>query len=221
MKVFFFSSSLSLLLAVSDAASDRNMIVMSAKKECDPNKSVFRMAGSNAKDQCGPNGHCVLNGHSSLGGFCMDNSSHGALPMDMPEARIELCYVCGEPEVDGTTYVVTKSWELVGSHMCLELDGLGKEGRIIASQCKIFQQMIEENDLCGCTEISPTGKAIFSEDTEPLSEVEESSAGGALGHSASDDLESYNLNDLSGSFTRTTVIACATASMIFSLLTFA
>ena len=154
-------AALPLLLAAAHANED---VLLPAAKECDPKKAELRSTSTSVS--CGPDSHCVLNGHSSLGGYCINNDNKAA-HMDMPEALRALCFVCESPDDPNTIgSVVTMHNQIVGSFTCGELEGMGRQGEIPSDQCQIFQKMIRANDLCGCTEV------VKSEDEEDSVAVE-------------------------------------------------
>ena len=102
-------------------------------------------------------------------GYCNENDDYpeGAaaddMQLDMPESMAVLCSVCEAPDGHGNTvWHVTKPHDRVGAFDCLKLDGLGKEGRISGSQCHMFQQMIQANNLCGCIAPSSTTSTTSS-----------------------------------------------------------
>lgn len=167
-----FQAALALLLAASQATAAGNSLTMSAAQECNPNNfAQARMASPTTVDVCGPESTCIWNGKSSLGGYCVDNSMTS---LDVPEALLEVCSICQIPE-DNEDYdpqetrVVTKSWEMVGTFHCGELDGLGQEGKLPAGSCHMFRQMIYVNNLCGCHTVIQKGDTLFS--NEPKTNV--------------------------------------------------
>ncbi len=123
-------------------------MVVAAAQECNPNQAQFRMASPSSG--CGPNSHCVLNGSSSLGGYCHDNDNPSNL--DMPEAMQALCYVCESPDnADRSGSEVTDPDDIVGAFTCGELAKLGIDGEMPKNECEVFQRMIIANDSCGCS----------------------------------------------------------------------
>ena len=147
----FFLYSFTLLFAASEAATIRKTMVLPAAQECDPNKAEFRMASEMSRS-CGPNSHCVINGNSSLGGYCHDNDSQTNL--DMPEAMRGLCFVCESPDnAERNGSEVTKPDDIVGAFTCGELAKMGTDGDLPNGQCEVFQRMIIANDSCGCSGI--------------------------------------------------------------------
>lgn len=205
------SSIAALLLSAASVEAD---MLLPAAKECDPNQSVFRMGGGSSSGVCGQGSHCVLNGNSSLGGYCIDDSNKATL-MDMPEALGEFCFICEPPSFNdqvrprSTSHVsrVTTPYHMVGSFSCGELSGLGQEGKIPKAQCHIFQQMIQANDLCGCTPPPPPPPSI----DEQESEGEESSS-----DTTGSFMEESQPFDLSGGSSNT--IAIASAASLFAAL---
>ena len=168
--------------AVTGTGTSRNNMVLSAAKECNPNEAQSRLTGSTS---CGPGSHCVFDGNSSLDGYCNENDDYpkGAaaddMQLDMPESMAVLCSVCEAPDAHGNTvWHVTKPHDRVGAFDCLELDGLGKEGRISGSQCHLFQQMIQANNLCGC--IAPSSTTTSSSTSTSASDVTEPQDDNAL-----------------------------------------
>jgi len=136
-------ATLPLLLLVASSEA----LILPATEECDPNQAEFRMV-STANGICGWDRHCVLDGQSSLGGYCIAND-HASAQMIMPQAPSEPCSICKH---EGHTSKVTKPHDIVGHYHCSELDGLGKEGKIPLASCQIFQHLVQYNDLCGCTD---------------------------------------------------------------------
>jgi len=115
---------------------------------------------------CGPNSHCVLNGSSSLGGYCHDNDNPSNL--DMPEAMRALCFVCESPDnADRSGSEVTDPEDIVGAFTCGELAKLGTDGEIPKGQCEVFQRMIIANDNCGCSGIPAAAHVEPSEEDPP------------------------------------------------------
>lgn len=152
-----------LFLAVQETTAAGSKVVLSASRECDPRTAAqARMASSSSTSSCGPESHCVWNGSSSLGGYCIDND-HKPADMVMPDALQELCNICEVPEgfhvyeddqFDPDDFrVVTEPHRAVGHYYCGELDSLGKQGKLPKDSCHMFQQMIYADELCGCTSI--------------------------------------------------------------------
>jgi hypothetical protein len=154
----FLPSPIPLLLIIAFDVEAATNMVLSAAKECNPNEAQSRQVTGS----CEPGSHCVFNGNSSLDGYCTDDNDHKAADMDMPESMKVFCSVCDAPDAHGSTvWNVTKPHDRVGTFHCLELDGIGKEGKIPKAQCHLFQQMIQANNLCGCiaTATEPQGAA--------------------------------------------------------------
>ena len=154
-----------------EAATSRNKMVLSAAKECNPNEAQSRLTGTGSTS-CGPGFHCFFDGNSSLDGYCTENDDYSkadGMQLGMPESMVVLCSVCEAPDALGNTvWHVTKPDDRVGNFDCLELDGFGKEGKIPRSQCHIFQQMIQANNLCGC--IIAAAASTSAATTEPQSD---------------------------------------------------
>eukprot|EP00536_Pseudo-nitzschia_multiseries_P014868 jgi/Psemu1/311481/fgenesh1_kg.779_\ len=190
-----------------NVTQSREDLIVSGIEECNPNKQEFRTAID--ASSCPPGNHCVRNGHSSLGGFCVDNN-HKADHMYMPEVIKKICFICRtEGESTGSQREVMKPDDQVGSFTCGELDAYGKEGSIPEANCHLFQHMIQANELCGCFSSTAT------EDTE----VEEEEDLKTPSYVRPSSVQARSHVNSSGSFSATTkTMGIASAICILSII---
>ena len=144
------------LLANNADSQENESLKLNNANECHPNGSSSS-SSSSTTTTCENGYHCVFNGHSSIGGYCINNdhkSDSTQMDMDMPEGLQSICFICNDDDhfdFDlNQSSSMSKPNDKVGVFTCEELDQHGKSGSIPQTNCDIFQRMIHGNNLCGC-----------------------------------------------------------------------
>ncbi len=158
MKVFL--PTFSLFVVASEASTIRKAISLPATKECDPHQAISRMAAA-ASESCGPDSYCVMDGNSSLGGYCHDNESTPSF--ELPEAMRKVCLICESPDNAKETRgsVVTEFDDIVGAFTCGALDEMGRKAELPVDRCLTFQKTIFSKNLCGCSRLDALGYPVL------------------------------------------------------------
>lgn len=155
----FLLPTFSLFVVASEASTIRKAVALPATKECDPHQAISRMAAAST-ESCGPESYCVMNGSSSLGGYCHENESTASF--ELPEAMRKVCLICESPdnvkETKGS--VVTEYDDIVGAFTCGALEEMGKKAELPVDRCLTFQKTIFSNNLCGCSNLDALGYPV-------------------------------------------------------------
>lgn len=175
---------LALFANIVDSQENESLKLNNAK-ECNPkgsnsssSSSSSKATGSSTTTTCENGYHCVFNGHSSIGGYCINNenkSESTQMDFDMPEGLQSVCFICNDDDDFDNNFNNQKSIsnmskpnDKVGVFTCEELDQHGKSGSIPQTNCDIFQRMIHDNNLCGCTadeeDVNDTAAEATAED---------------------------------------------------------
>ena len=149
----------------SEASSIRKAAALPATEECDPHQAVSRMAAS-ATSSCGPESHCVLDGNSSMGGYCHDNESTSSL--EIPLSMRMVCLICESPDNMKETRgsVVTKPDDIIGAFTCGALEEMGMNAELPVDRCTTFQKTIFSNEVCGCANPNVVSNPVLESNDE-------------------------------------------------------